>query len=39
MRNFADCLVRRIDELDNPTVVGLDTQLDYIPQHIKDDAE
>ncbi|MCR4766922.1 MAG: orotidine-5'-phosphate decarboxylase, partial [Saccharofermentans sp.] len=39
MRNFADSLVRRIDELENPTVVGLDTKLDYIPQHIKDYAE
>ena len=39
MRNFADCLVKRIDELENPTVVGLDTKLDYIPQHIKDYAE
>jgi orotidine-5'-phosphate decarboxylase len=39
MRNFADCLVRKIDELENPTVVGLDTKLDYIPQHIKDYAE
>lgn len=39
MRNFADCLVRRIDELENPTVVGLDTKLDYIPQHIKEYAE
>ena len=39
MRNFADSLVTRIDELENPTVVGLDTKLDYIPQHIKDYAE
>ena len=39
MRNFADSLVRRIDELENPTVVGLDTKLDYIPQHIKEYAE
>ncbi len=39
MKNFADSLVRRIDELENPTVVGLDTKLDYIPQHIKDYAE
>ena len=39
MRNFADCLVRRITELDNPTVIGLDPKLDYIPQYIKDYAE
>lgn len=39
MKNFADRLVRRIDQLENPTVIGLDTKLDYIPQHIKEYAE
>lgn len=39
MKNFADCLVRRIAELDNPTVIGLDPKLDYIPQYIKEYAE
>ena len=35
MRNFADDLVRKIAEMDNPTVIGLDPKLDYIPDHIK----
>ena len=39
MKNFADCLVRKIAELDNPTVIGLDPKLDYIPEHIKTYAE
>ena len=39
MKNFADSLVRRIAELDNPTVIGLDPKLDYIPQYIKEYAE
>ena len=39
MRNFADALVRKIDEVNNPTVIGLDPKLDYIPDHIKHYAE
>lgn len=39
MKNFADSLVRKIAELDNPTVIGLDPKLDYIPEHIKTYAE
>ena len=39
MRNFSDALVRRIAELDNPTVLGLDPKLDYVPQFIKDHSE
>lgn len=39
MKNFSDTLVRRIAELDNPTVLGLDPKIDYIPQFIKDHAE
>ncbi|MBR5358641.1 MAG: orotidine-5'-phosphate decarboxylase [Clostridiales bacterium] len=39
MRNFSDALVRRIAELNNPTVLGLDPKLDYVPQFIKDHAE
>ena len=35
MKNFADALVRRIAELDNPTVIGLDPKLEYIPEDIK----
>ena len=38
MRNFADDLVRKIAELDNPTVMGLDPKLDYIPQFLIDKA-
>ena len=39
MKNFADSLVRKIDEVNNPTVIGLDPKLDYIPDHIKHYAE
>jgi len=39
MKNFADCLVKKIAELDNPTVIGLDPKLDYIPEYIKSYAE
>ena len=39
MKNFADCLVRKIAETNNPTVIGLDPKLDYIPDHIKCYAE
>ena len=35
MKNFADSLVRRIAELENPTVIGLDPKLEYIPEDIK----
>jgi len=31
MKNFADALTTRIKELDNPTVMGLDPRLEYIP--------
>lgn len=31
-----DKLIKRIDELNNPTVVGLDPRLDFIPKQIKD---
>ncbi|MCM1227366.1 MAG: orotidine-5'-phosphate decarboxylase [Clostridium sp.] len=30
-----DRLIKKIIEFDNPTVVGLDPKLDYIPDHIK----
>ena len=39
MKNFADALVKKIAETNNPTVIGLDPKLDYIPDHIKDHAE
>ena len=39
MRNFADELVRKIAETNNPTVIGLDPKLDYIPDHLKNHAE
>ena len=38
MKNFADRLVRKIAELDNPTVMGLDPKLDYIPSHLIEEA-
>ncbi len=38
MRNFADALVRKIAALDNPTVMGLDPKLEYIPQFLIDEA-
>lgn len=34
MKNFADVLTGRIAELNNPTVMGLDPKLDYIPEEI-----
>ncbi len=34
MKNFADALTNRIKELDNPTVMGLDPKLEYIPADI-----
>ena len=34
MKNFADALAARIKELDNPTVMGLDPRLEYIPVDI-----
>ncbi len=34
MKNFADLLTNRIKELDNPTVMGLDPKLEYIPNEI-----
>ena len=39
MINFADYLVKKIEEMDNPTVVGLDPKLEYIPDSIKDYSE
>ena len=34
MQHFGDRLTRRISELDNPTVVGLDPRLGQIPEHL-----
>jgi orotidine-5'-phosphate decarboxylase len=34
MTNFADRLLARIASLDNPTVLGLDPMLDYIPEQL-----
>lgn len=39
MINFADYLVKKIEEMDNPTVIGLDPKLDYIPDSVKEYAE
>lgn len=33
-----DTLVKKIQQTNNPTVVGLDPRLDYIPKHIKEQA-
>lgn len=33
-----DQLIRRIEETENPTVVGLDPQLSFIPKHLKEEA-
>ena len=38
MNNFADRLIKVIQEKGSPIVVGLDPQLQYIPQEIKDRA-
>lgn len=39
MMHFADQLTRRIADLANPTVVGLDPRLDKIPEFIRKKAE
>lgn len=36
MRNFADQLTDKIAELNNPTVMGLDPKLEYIPSYIRE---
>jgi len=36
MKNFADRLIEKITAFNNPTVMGLDPKLDFIPQHIID---
>ena len=36
MKNFADALTNRIAELNNPTVMGLDPKLEYIPSYIRE---
>jgi orotidine-5'-phosphate decarboxylase len=33
-----DTLVKKVKELKNPTVVGLDPRLNFVPKHIKDEA-
>lgn len=35
MNNFADRLLGRINEMNNPTVMGLDPTIDYIPEFIR----
>lgn len=35
MRNFADRLIERIGEMNNPTVMGLDPRLEYIPECVR----
>ncbi|MFA6828335.1 MAG: orotidine 5'-phosphate decarboxylase, partial [Saccharofermentanales bacterium] len=34
MKNFADRLTDRIKQLNNPTVMGLDPMLSYIPDYL-----
>lgn len=36
MRNFADRLTDKIAEFNNPTVMGLDPKIDYLPQYLRD---
>jgi len=36
MKNFADRLAGKIKEMNNPTVLGLDPKLDYVPAFIRD---
>lgn len=33
-----DVLIQKIKETNNPTVVGLDPRLDFVPEHIKEEA-
>lgn len=39
MTHFADQLTKRIADLENPTVVGLDPHFEMIPEFIRKDAE
>lgn len=39
MRNFADRLLERIIVLHNPTVIGLDPLIEYVPSHIRSKFE
>ncbi len=39
MRNFADRLTERIAACKNPTVMGLDPLIEYVPQHIRDEYD
>ena len=32
---ITDTLIERIKELDNPTVAGIDTSFDYLPEDMK----
>ena len=34
MKNFMDLLIDAINRVDNPTVMGLDPNLDFVPEHI-----
>lgn len=33
-----DRLIKKIDEMDNPTVAGLDPKLDFVPEYIKQES-
>jgi len=37
MTNFADKLLKRIEECKNPTIMGLDPKLEYLPQGMLDE--
>ncbi len=37
MMNFADRLLKKIEECNNPTVMGLDPKLDYLPETMLDE--
>lgn len=39
MRNFADRLTERIAAVKNPTVMGLDPLIEYVPKHIRDEYD
>lgn len=35
MRNITDKLIEKIDALQNPTVVGLDTRIEFLPENLR----
>ena len=35
MKNITDILIDKIEAMKNPTVAGLDTRIDYLPENLR----